>query len=284
MNAQSVTNFQREDVLRELNLYPLWRLRVSGTAENHGTAEKPGAPKDASVEKSGAEYVQAPVFAELKAETAADIKAVAVDFSQLGWSELNKQVTACTACNLHAGRMQTVFGMGDESADWLFVGSWPSEDDEAKGQPFAGQAGQLLDNMLAAIKLKRDENVYLANIVKCSGAIQRAPQAEEIAQCAAYLAQQIQLLQPKMIVALGHAAATALLGEDREWSGLLGKLHHYIAEAKEGSQTTIPLIITHHPAALLLAPLNKAQAWRDLCLARDSMRRLLSGESHASGD
>ncbi len=254
---------RREDVLRELNLYPLWRLRVP-----------------VALNEPIAEYVEvATAVAELLQEQTVIRKTPISDCSELGWVALKQAVKVCTACKLREGCMQTVFGVGDEKPDWLFVGSWPSEDDEAKGEPFAGQAGQLLDNMLAAIKLKRSEKVYLTNIVKCSGSIQRAPQAGEIAQCAPYLARQIQLLQPKMIVALGHAAATTLLGEDREWSSLLGKMHDYICVVKDSSQLAIPLVITHHPAALLLEPLKKAQTWRDLCLARDSMQRLLSGES-----
>ena len=263
MSANTVTDLRREDVLREFNLYPLWQLRVAASA-NEPTAEE-------------AEIT--PVQDEMKPEQITSRQAVAIvnnepDCSDLGWAELKKRVKACTACKLRAGCMQTVFGMGDEKADWLFVGSWPNEDDEASGNPFAGQAGQLLDNMLAAIKLQRGVNVYLANIVKCSGSIQQAPQKDEIAQCIPYLARQIQLLQPKIIVALGHAAAANLLGEDRDWSSQPGKVHDYVCHAKDGSQQTTPLVITHHPAALLLAPLNKAQTWRDLCLARDTLLHL----------
>lgn len=262
MNAMSVNDAEnarrREDMLRELNLHPLWRLR------------------DAPVQGNAQEAVAA-VPADLSAIATLPEKVVVAekppaDISHLTWSQLKKQVQGCNACKLRAACLQTVFGTGDESADWLFVGSWPSEDDEAKGEPFAGPAGQLLDNMLAAIRLKRSENVYLANVVKCSGSIVRGPQADEIAQCAPFLSRQIQLLQPKIIVALGHAAATALLGADSEWASLLGTVHHYAALAKDGSARVIPLIITHHPAALLLAPLNKAQAWKDLCLARDTMQ------------
>jgi len=247
-----------QDILRELNLYPLWQLRHPpvGTHEPHVTAEAPVA-------------LLAP---ELKAEAAPVVETPEVGIAHLNWAQLKKRVKGCSACKLRTGCIQTVFGMGDENADWLFVGSWPTEDDEAKGEPFAGPAGQLLDNMLAAIKLKRGDNVYLANVVKCSGSIVRGPQADEIAQCAPYLARQIHLIQPKIIVALGHAAATALLGADKEWSSLLGIVHGYTAHAKDASTRTIPLIITHHPAALLLTPLNKAQTWRDLCLARDTMQ------------
>lgn len=258
MNALPVSDAEsarrREDVLRELNLYPLWQLR--------------NVPVTTNVPEVPAVAVAA---AELRAEQTVVSEVPHADIGSLNWPELKKRVQDCTACKLRAGCTQTVFGTGDENADWLFVGSWPSEDDDAKGEPFAGPAGQLLDNMLAAIKLQRGVNVYLANVVKCSGSIKHSPQADEIAQCSPYLARQIQLIQPKMIVALGHAAATALLGEDREWSSLLGKVHDYRESSKVGLQQSIPLVVTHHPAALLLTPLNKAQTWRDLCLARDTM-------------
>jgi len=256
---------RREDVLRELNLYPLWQLRVPAATA------VPAALPAAAAESVPVLRAEPTIASEIPQ---ADI---ATSIATLGWPELKQRVQDCSACKLRAGCMQTVFGMGDEKADWLLVGSWPTEDDEAKGEPFAGPAGQLLDNMLSAIQLKRESNVYLANVVKCCGAIKRGPQADEIAQCAPYLARQIQLLQPKMIVALGHAAATGLLGEDREWNSLLGKVHEFRGFSKNSSQQAIPLVITHHPAALLLSPQNKAQTWRDLCLARDSMRKLLSG-------
>ena len=307
MNALPVTDVEsarrREDVLRELNLYPLWQLRsvpVNLNPENPIELGRALAqhPKDARTHHKPVSrfVVREPASRSsrhvgLKPDLQPDEPQVVqtaageqshTDIATLNWPELKKRVQDCTACKLRAGCTQTVFGTGDEHADWLFVGSWPSEDDDAKGEPFAGQAGQLLDNMLAAIKLKRGTNVYLANVVKCSGSINRGPQTEEIAQCSPYLARQIQLVQPKIIVALGHAAATALLGEDQEWSSLPGKVHGYRSFAKDGLQQAIPLIITHHPAALLLAPPNKAQTWRDLCLARDTMLRLLSGTGQNS--
>ena len=270
MNAMPLVDIEvarrREEMLREMNLYPLWQLRqgVAGAGElvaTHGPVaveETRVAAAPADMQPGQAQTIEIPL-----AETAT-----------LNWTELKKRVHDCTACKLRAGCTQTVFGSGDKHADWLFVGSWPTEDDDAAGTPFAGQAGQLLDNMLAAIQLKRDTKVYLANVVKCSGSIQRGPQADEIAQCAPYLARQIQLVQPKIIVALGHAAASALLCEDRSWDSLLGKVHEFRGVAKDQLPQAIPLIITHHPAALLLAPLGKAQTWRDLCLARDTMRKL----------
>lgn len=251
----------RADVLRELNLYPLWQRRGRPAATPVSVAAEKLRLEPVSSIKPLLEPARSPETPE--AET-----------QHLNWSQLKKRVTECTACGLRSGCMQTVFGMGDKDADWLFVGSWPSEDDEAKGEPFAGQAGQLLDNMLAAIGLKRGVNVYLANVVKCSGSIKRGPQKNEIDCCSPYLMRQIQLIQPRIIVVLGHAAATAMLGVDDEWNDLLGKVHEFRNFSEGDAQSAIPLIITHHPSALLLTPLNKAQSWQDLRLARETMYRL----------
>ena len=182
--------------------------------------------------------------------------------ADLDWPDLKTRVKNCTACKLRAGCTQTVFGVGDEKADWLFVGEGPGTDEDAQGEPFVGQAGKLLDSMLAAIKLKRGNNVYIANIVKCRPPGNRTPEADEIAQCLPYLERQIKLIQPKVIVALGKTAATALLGRDATLASLRGKPHDYRG---------IPFIITYHPAYLLRAPLEKAKAWQDLCLAMNAL-------------
>jgi DNA polymerase len=159
---------------------------------------------------------------------------------------------------LRAGCTQTVFGVGDERADWLFVGEGPGADEDALGEPFVGQAGKLLDNMLMAIKLKRGKHVYIANIVKCRPPGNRTPEAEEIAVCLPYLERQISLIKPKLIVALGKVASNALLGKEATLASLRGKLHDY-----RGT----PMIATYHPAYLLRTPSEKAKAWQDLILA-----------------
>ncbi len=183
--------------------------------------------------------------------------------ARLGWPELKTMVRDCTACRLRAGCTQTVFGVGDQQADWLFVGEGPGADEDAKGEPFVGQAGKLLDSMLLALKLKRGDNVYIANIVKCRPPGNRAPEADEVAACLPYLQRQIRLIQPKVIVALGKTAATALLRTgDVALGPLRGRTHDF-----DG----IPLIVTYHPAYLLRSPLEKAKAWQDLCLARRTM-------------
>ena len=183
--------------------------------------------------------------------------------SSLDWPELKQKVRDCSACTLRAGCTQTVFGVGDEKAEWLFVGEGPGADEDAQGEPFVGQAGKLLDNMLASIRLKRGNNVYIANIVKCRPPGNRAPEPDEIAACLPYLHRQIALIKPKLIVALGKTAATSLLGRDASLGSLRGAIHDC-----HGT----PLIVTYHPAYLLRSPAEKAKAWQDLCFARQRMQ------------
>ncbi len=260
---------RQEAILRELNLYPLWRLRdapvpAQGSLDG-GRADTQQAATDIATQ-SAMGIVQ-PVLSKACPEPGRRAEGLNPPHaSALDWPELKVIVRDCTACKLRAGCTQTVFGVGDEKADWLFVGEGPGADEDAQGQPFVGQAGKLLDNMLVAIKLKRGTNVYITNIVKCRPPGNRVPEADEIAQCLPYLARQIKLVQPKLIVALGKTAATSLLGRDSTLANLRGMAHNY-----QG----IPLIITYHPAYLLRAPLEKAKAWQDLCLAVETMRRQL---------
>ena len=185
--------------------------------------------------------------------------------AQMDWAALKAAVSACTACPLHERRTQTVFGVGDEQADWLFVGEGPGAEEDAKGEPFVGQAGKLLDNMLSSIDLKRGEKVYIANVVKCRPPGNRNPEPDEAAACAPYLDRQIELIAPKLIVALGKVAATRLLGRDASIASLRGKLLDYHGR---------PLIVTYHPAYLLRNLGDKAKAWEDLCLIKRSMENL----------
>lgn len=238
-----------EAVLRELNLYPLWKRRAVLEPAQEAVTVQP------EIQPCMAKSREQPV-------------------SELGWPELKAMVKDCTACRLRAGCTQTVFGVGDEKADWLFVGEGPGADEDAQGEPFVGQAGKLLDNMLAAIKLKRGKNVYIANIVKCRPPENRTPEADEIATCLPYLQRQIELIQPKLIVALGKTAAASLLGLSDTLASLRGKLHHYRSMSSDGEAQDIPLIITYHPAYLLRTPLDKAKAWQDLCMAVETMSRL----------
>jgi uracil-DNA glycosylase family 4 len=186
----------------------------------------------------------------------------------MAWPELKARVASCKDCPLHEKRTQTVFGVGDENADWLFVGEGPGAEEDAKGEPFVGQAGRLLDNMLAAIGMKRGANVYIANAVKCRPPGNRNPEAGEALACEPYLHRQIELIQPKLIVALGKVAAANLLATDASVASMRGKVHRY-----RGT----PLIVTYHPAYLLRSLPDKAKAWEDLCFAVKVIRDLQEG-------
>ena len=181
---------------------------------------------------------------------------------------LRSKVSACTACALHSGRRQTVFGVGNPRADWMFVGEGPGEEEDRRGEPFVGRAGKLLDAMLRAMDLDRTI-VYIANIVKCRPPNNRNPGLEEAAACIPYLRRQIELIAPRLIVALGAVAAQRLLETDRPVGAMRGKLHY--AEHLEP-----PVLVTYHPAYLLRSPGQKGKAWEDLQLAMremDAMRQ-----------
>lgn len=182
-----------------------------------------------------------------------------------GWVPLKSAVSTCVKCGLHKTRTQTVFGMGDENADWMLIGEAPGAEEDRLGDPFVGQAGKLLDNMLAAIGLSRRSNVYIANVLKCRPPGNRNPAPEEVEKCTPHLLQQIELVQPKLIIALGRFAAQTLLASDASIASLRGRVHRYAG---------VPLIVTYHPAYLLRTLEDKAKAWEDLVFARKTMERL----------
>jgi uracil-DNA glycosylase len=171
---------------------------------------------------------------------------------------LEHQVSGCTRCPLHATRTRTVFGVGNPQAQWMFIGEAPGADEDAQGEPFVGRAGQLLNAMLFAVGLKRDE-VYIANVLKCRPPGNRDPQPPEVEQCEPYLIRQIELIRPRLIVALGRHAAHSLLKSELPLARLRGQRLSY-----HGT----PLVVTYHPAYLLRTPSDKRKAWDDLCLAR----------------
>ncbi|MCB1949977.1 MAG: uracil-DNA glycosylase [Burkholderiales bacterium] len=235
-------NTRRKVILRELGLTPLWRLR------------KTTATVDSSLETTDAEVTQTDALKQPGEQNP--------EIGQMDWAQLASTVASCTACPLRQTCTQTVFGVGDQNADWLYIGEGPGAREDALGEPFVGQAGKLLDNMLAAIQLKRGQNVYITNIVKCRPPNNRNPSEDEAKQCAPYLARQIELIKPKLIVALGKVAAQNLLNSNDSIANLRGKIHDFKG---------IPLIVTYHPAYLLRALPEKAKAWKDLCMARAFM-------------
>lgn len=182
-----------------------------------------------------------------------------------GWTPLKSAVSGCTKCALHKTRTQTVFGVGDENADWMLIGEAPGAEEDRLGDPFVGLAGRLLDNMLAAIDLDRSNNVYIANVLKCRPPANRNPQPDEVAKCTPHLLRQIELVKPKLILAMGRFAAQTLLDTEASIASLRGKVHSYAG---------VPLIVTYHPAYLLRTLPDKAKAWADLVFARKTMAGL----------
>lgn len=221
---------RRSEILAEMGITPIWRLRVSSSKQTIAEKEESGRPSQTG-----------------------------------GWIELKQAVPACTACALHKTRSQTVFGVGDEKADWLLIGEAPGAEEDRLGDPFVGQAGKLLDSMLAAIGLDRRENVYIANVLKCRPPGNRNPEPDEVAKCTPFLQKQIELIQPKLIVAMGRFAAQTLLDTDATIASLRGSVHKYAG---------VPLIVTYHPAYLLRNLPDKSKAWADLVFAMKTMAGL----------
>jgi DNA polymerase len=178
------------------------------------------------------------------------------------WDQLRVLVSECRACALCEKRKQAVLGVGHPSAPWMFVGEGPGADEDEVGEPFVGQAGKLLDSMLAAVGCKRGREVYIANVVKCRPPGNRTPTPEEAAACAPFLDRQLDLIRPKLIVALGKTAAIRLLGTEASLASLRGRVHRY---------RDIPVIVTYHPAYLLRSLPEKAKAWEDLVFARRTL-------------
>jgi DNA polymerase len=219
---------RRGEILKEMGLSPVWRLREMVSQE----VALPGEEK------------------------------LKTGIQEMDWSQLKAKVAGCTDCKLRAGCTQTVLGVGDEKANWLLVGEAPGAEEDRIGEPFVGQAGRLLDNMLAAIGLSRGSNVYIANVLKCRPPGNRNPEPDEVAKCSPHLLRQIGLIQPKLILAMGRFAAQTLLGTDATIASLRGRVHRYAG---------VPLIVTYHPAYLLRNLPDKSKAWADLVFAKKTI-------------
>ena len=186
------------------------------------------------------------------------------------WESLQAEVLSCTKCALHSTRTQGVFGVGNRRAEWLIIGEAPGAEEDRRGEPFVGRAGQLLNAMLKAIGLPR-EQVFIANILKSRPPGNRDPKPDEVAACLPYLMRQIALLQPRLMLAVGRIAAQNLLATDTALGRLRGQVHHF-------GELNTPLIVTYHPAYLLRSPADKCKAWEDLKFARSTFQRLASQE------
>ena len=210
--------------------------------------------------------VERPV--EVVAETVVQASAPAVesDVAGLDWPALRAAVAACTACELHQGRTQVVFGVGNPAARWMFIGEAPGQEEDRQGEPFVGRAGQLLNAMIRALGMRR-EDVFIANILKCRPPGNRDPRPAEAASCRGFLERQVELVDPTLVVAVGRIAAQNLLATETPIARLRGKVHSF------GSRGW-PLVVTYHPAYLLRSPGEKRKAWADLLQARQLFARL----------
>lgn len=275
----------RHEILQEMGLGPVWVRRdlpleptiVEVRAE--APINRVLAPAVPGYEAAVRQVAAAPVPENCEPDAVVQVEADVIEMTSaippnagiealtqraaaiaaMDWPELIDSIRGCTACGLCRTRTHAVPGVGDLQGDWLIVGEGPGADEDKKGEPFVGRAGQLLDNMLAALGLKRGQGVYIANVIKCRPPENRDPDADEIAACRPYLNRQIQLLQPKIMLAVGRHAGNTLLESDAKVGQMRGSVH-----AING----IPLVVTYHPAYLLRSPGEKGKAWQDLLLAR----------------
>ena len=263
--------------LQEMGI-PLWVSRdvreieqIQDVSEPRGenlTPAKSDQPLPSNAPLDAGEQAETPLpVPERAPETQHNVDAV-VDESSLDWHALQGAVSQCQRCpELASQRTRTVFGVGNPQADWLIIGEAPGSEEDRRGEPFVGRAGQLLDAMLYAIGLKRSQ-VYIANILKCRPPNNRDPNLKEIKACSGYLQRQIALIQPKLILVVGRIAAQTLLKSDAPVGKLRGKVHQL-----ELPESKVPLVVTYHPAYLLRAPAEKAKAWSDLKLAYNVFNR-----------
>jgi DNA polymerase len=256
-----VNSEQRREVLwHAMGVGPLWRARA-------GAAALPSDPVAADAPLSRQDCAPA------EAQPADGLRSATI--AHMGWDELEAAVAGCTACGLCKTRTNTVFGVGHRQAQWMLIGEAPGAEEDARGEPFVGQAGKLLDNMLAAVGQSRAgdaaQAVYIANVLKCRPPGNRNPEPDEVALCQPYLQRQVALVQPRVIVVMGRFAAQALLGTDATIASLRGRVHEVRIEGR-----AIPVIVTYHPAYLLRNLADKAKSWADLCLARGVLQKSLA--------
>lgn len=247
---------RRNRYLKAMGL-TLWQRRVS--VEVGQVDDIPNAGDEAQLAAPATDMLQTDRIEET--EHVRDVTAN----EQPDWQALQQSVKGCKACGLRAGCRQTVFGVGDPQADLLVIGEAPGADEDRQGEPFVGRAGQLLNGMLLAMGYKR-EAVFIANIVKCRPPDNRDPRPEEALHCEPHLLRQIELIRPKVILAVGRIAAQNLLKSDIAVGKLRGRIHSF-------GQAAIPLVVTYHPAYLLRSPEQKGKAWQDLQLALSVLRK-----------
>jgi DNA polymerase len=273
---------RRAALWQAMSLGPEWVLRRPAAPAADLAAEVPaaGAATEAPLRETAT--AAPPALAEAEARTlqaagnasspdrdpfSVDSRARAI--AAMDWPALEQAVASCTACALCATRTQTVFGVGCRTADWMLVGEAPGAEEDARGEPFVGQAGRLLDNMLAAVGRSRAADaakpVFIANVLKCRPPGNRNPQPEEVAACEPFLLRQIELVRPRLLLVMGRYAAQSVLRTEAPISALRGRVHRIAVAGRD-----VPVVVTYHPAYLLRNLADKAKAWADLCLAQDA--------------
>lgn len=251
----------REVILRELGLTPIWKTRgAPDAAIGSAAATAATGPETATTTPKAptGSVATSVAVAEIVQVQRADDGNRAAAIAGMSWDELTASIAQCTACRLCKTRTHTVPGVGDRSPSWMIVGEAPGEQEDRRGEPFVGKAGQLLDAMLAAIGKRRGNGVYIANVIKCRPPGNRNPEPDEIAACAPYLRRQIALAQPKLLLAAGKFSAQTLLNREDSVGAM---------RASGGRYDAIPVVVTYHPSYLLRTPTEKAKAWDDLMKA-----------------
>ena len=254
-----------EDYLRELELFDIFQ-QIGRVPHGAAVDRLAVAPEIAAQE---ARIVPTP--SPMQAAKIVAVAPVMIDHARasriasMDWAALQDETTSCSACGLCEHRKQAVFGVGAQSAPWLFVGEGPGAEEDQTGEPFVGPAGKLLDAMLAAAGLQRGRDVYIANVVKCRPPGNRTPTTNEAAACAPLLDRQIDLIQPRLIVALGKTAVMRLGGSEASMASMRGTLHNY---------RDIPMVATYHPAYLLRSLTEKLKGWEDMLFAKHEMAKL----------
>lgn len=258
----------RSVTLHRLGIGAVWRLAAKSLVSRHSDR---GDLSDASVGARDSSKSRLPTGGELNEAEASvpgssqvygAVEVVQQPTGLTNWCDVVATVRSCERCGLARQRTQAVVGVGDENADWLFVGEGPGAEEDLRGEPFVGQAGKLLDAMLAGLGIARGHGVYIANAVKCRPPNNRTPEPDEIEACFPYLQRQIELIRPRVIVALGRPAAQALLKQEIRIGAARGQVFRF---------GEIPVVVTYHPAYLLRNPADKGKAWADLCFARKTL-------------
>ena len=251
---------------QQRNMLAAMGLRVWAPPAPAAAAAEPQAAAAASAQQRAPAFPQPREAPRVPVAAPGAMAAPASPVAELDWSALREAVAGCRACGLCTTRTQTVFGVGHPQAQWMVIGEAPGEQEDLQGEPFVGASGQLLDRMLAALQLSRvdddlaptTQRVFIANTLKCRPPRNRNPTPEELQRCEPFLMRQIELVRPRIILAMGAFAVKALLRTDLPVGRLRGQVHRYHG---------VPLVVTYHPAYLLRSLTDKARAWEDLCLA-----------------